>query len=1110
MNKPLRAAAFTLALGAAGFAAAQTEMGIKVGVNYPNGVQFDCNSLYGVTDGDASTAGSTTVGAFRINLETAAPTGNSSVTDTQVFSPTYATGTTNNWGASSFSTAALGPVPADGAIPDSLQMWLWPWNYVAATFNFKYVKQGGMVAYQGGNIPSRPGGDAANYWSGGEFNQMTGELYLSSGEGDHLGYNNTYPVPDSRNTGRIGIYDPSTGTLKISGRLLPRTQADMITVAGDAYMSSDMAIDAQGNVYMIVGNANTNKRLIRIVRSKQETDVWYYNKVAITIKAASPSMGGVMYGSAFLNGKFYFTNGATVNLIELNPLDGTTRNLTMPRGFLDLAACQVAPVIQGVVRNDANGDGTGAGVPGITVDIFKDDGNGNSIYKGTQTTDGSGNYSFITDSPSATYYLRVTQPQIGGINAAQTYASASVGDLDPTTGLPRNTKNITTSFCVDDNGNTQEVTTPGACRGTRFAGSDPASPSASGTAWDITNAQSYSKVVMTTDREVANADFGFSAAASYGDAASQAGSVSSGFKVLLAQGGPFHVVANKYLWLGDTFKDYPDGVADPNTNAHLTDDGIFIQRGGAWIPFQGVALANSKTYKLKAKVNGPLSKQGWLNVSDNTGVGYAVGTRNANLSDPAGSGEIIFDYPSRAATGAPLVIITRFRFSTTKDLPAQSATAAVGAGQQAVGSSANVPWVVDGEVEDYQTVQATAMVHVAVVSQGGTGTFGYSMTNISNSTGTINSTSSANLTTTAPNVRVDESPYASDVLHPVNNWGQAVTITQALPPGKWTPVSVSCMDSVSGASIVQVTGNNAITIPGTALNSGGDVVCLFTNKYAAATAEDSELKVDGPGPAYTTSSALPPNSYTVTVTAKDATKTLQPNAAIAVSVQAGGGTLTGTGSGTFAGGVCTTDASGTCVMTWTSTAPGTPKINATLNGTDIGANAPTPPTHATDVSTCNAMNVCSPQTRQFVNPYLPGQSELAANKTTVTAGGPTVDQATLTVTLKDVSGAITTSVGTTTVNFGSPTPGTFSAPSCDIAQGASSCSVTISSMTTGTAHVTATINSIAVKNSPLDITFQAGAVDINKSALTANPATLVADGASTSSVTATLRDASNN
>jgi len=251
----------------------------------------------------------------------------------------------------------------------------------------------------------------------------------------------------------------------------------------------------------------------------------------------------------------------------------------------------------------------------------------------------------------------------------------------------------------------------------------------------------------------------------------------------------------------------------------------------------------------------------------------------------------------------------------------------------------------------------------------------------------------------------------------------------------------------------------------------------------------STLSVTPNGPIYTSS------SYTVTVTANDQSTPPNPQPNIPIKITATGGTLASNGVGTFdpATGICTTSSVtatlGQCQVTWTSTAAGTFNVAATYNGTAIGG---------------------SPQSRVFYTKYDPTKSELTTDTNSVSANG--TDHATLTVTLKDAGGAVTKSAGTTTVTFskGAGEPGTFNAATCDILENNSSCFVTISSTTTGTAHVTAKIDNVAVNYSPLDISFGNTPISCTNSTLEANPQSIEANGTNTSTVTVTLRDSTGN
>jgi hypothetical protein len=777
-------------------------------------------------------------------------------------------------------------------------------------------------------------------------------------------------------------------------------------------------------------------------------------------------------------------NGGAAKASERTVLTGALKKALLASVFalaLGTAGFVGAQTIAGTVYNDASGNGNVAGAGGassISVELYKGNTPTTAVYVSTQTTPASGAYSFSVDSANATYYIRIKQPRINNINAAQTWAG--VGGA----------RNISTAFCVDDNGNAQEITISGKCRGVRFAGSDPATN-------NLANAQIYSKVVMTTNQETARADFGISAAASFGDASSTTtgGLYSSNFKVAYADGGPFHVIANNMLRLGDTVPVPPlaNGVADANSNAHPSDDGIFVEIGGGYIPLQGAALANGRTdYKLKAKVGGPFSRFGYLSAWDNTGATppYAITQKFVNRQDTANSGEIVLSgYSTRAGTGAPTSIITRFRFSSTQGLPTQSTTP--GADQQSVGStSTTIPWVLDGEVEDYQTLQTTAIVRLAAISQGGVGTFNYTMSGVANGP-QPSLTTQGSVTTVTPGVRADED---AGPIHSPSNYAtpSSVTVTQTPLANRWQVIGVECVDSVSGATqwSTTVVSGSTVTIPASVLGLGGDVVCIFTNKYLDAEAPSSTLTITPDGPVYTGT-----GSYTATVTGKDAQGVAYANASIVLTVA--GGTLTGAGTGTFnpATGACTTDSSGRCTVTWTSANAGTFGIHATLAGTEIGNCVSSPTT-------------CGSQSRQFIGTPDPTKSELTTSKASVTADGS--DSARLTVTLKDATGNTTTSIGTTTVNFGGSSPGTFSATSCTISSGGSSCYINITSTVTGTANVTAQIGGTAVRYSPLAVTFTNTAIDLSKSTLVAIPNTLLADGVSTSMVAIGLKDSFGN
>jgi len=1093
------------ALGVSQTASAQTA---------PNGNLFNCNVIYyGNTTSSGIYAFDPTKTPLTGNLITWSPSQGNATTN-----PTFLPGATGN------TTMALGPsldengniIYKDDGEPQ-LTMYHWGWNWTNSGLNgagrIKYLDDKPGAKWQYLPTAANAMAEGNTDWSGGEVDQITGELYLAGGLTSGTAGPNC-PSGVGNQTAltarigcnfRLGILNPATGAWRHSGQMQPASPSDAALVA-NYWPASDMAIDAQGNAYVIAGNSASNPwYLVRMV-PQATTGGWKYNVVAqlnntnVTTGALRnwPGSPNTFYSMNFLNGKLYTAqNSASVYVCD--PLGGICQVFGDPTSgtYRDFAACQVAPVITGRVYNDTSGKGNVIpdvtdGVEGVTVSIYEDNGSG-PIYKGSQTTSGAGDYSFIVDSTNAIFYIRLEQPQINGVNAQQTWASAG-GDV-----------NESAAFCLDENnptaparwissslGPVQDYFT---CSGARLFGADPAGPKTPGTPWDITQAQTYSRVVMTNDREVAYADFGISAMPSYGDASSKnLSGGNSNFVSLFDNGGPVHNLALNRMWLGATAPNtlplQTDGVDDPNSAAHTTDDGVFISVGGINVPLQNAVLAAGRTdYKMTVKLSGQDSSKGYLSIWDNATAGYVVTPKFADLQDTTSSGQIQVSYPTlnAASAGIPLTYITRVRFSSTPGLPAQTTTQ--GGGQQATGStSTTMPWALDGEVEDYQTYQAAAIVRVATISLGNTGTFNYTFSGEIFTTPP--STPNGSVTTTAVGVQTNEAPGA---LHATSNYTspQAMTITQTMPapdPTNWTFVSVACSDSVTGVAVANLTIDNTtgkVTIPGSALGVGADVICVYTNRHSSLDPAQSTFNVTPAGPLYTNS------TYTASVTARDSAGAIVPDGIVDLTVT--GGTLAATSTGTFdsATGQCTADGSGVCNVTWTSASAGSFTINAkTAAGDPITGGQG------------------SPQTRVFVAPAT-GHSTLTADKTSLIANH---DSATLTVTLRDANNQPTTSVGTTEVDFTSSGPaGSWSTTSCTVPNGGSSCNVTISSTTMGATTVGATVNGEATTPPSVTLTFTYDSViDWTRSTLTATPPELLTNDPNTSQVTMTLRDAYGN
>ena len=371
-------------------------------------------------------------------------------------------------------------------------------------------------------FPSQNSSNPYQYWSGGEVSQFTGDIYFGGAECNTL--NTTY---------NMMIYNPYTYQYNFSGKILPATPADNIfgtsTTACDAtgYVASDMALDANGNAYLLVNSnqavpsfgvssGSITRWLVRVVPGTNGAS-WTYSLVMPLAAAPGQSSqvntflrNGTSYGMAFFQGMLYVARNPY--LMQVNPMSGLVYNL--PNGsasppsagpisssIYDLASGQGAMVIEGTVYQDTNGNGRidsgESGLPGQTVALYMQGPDGTWIYEGNRTTNGSGAYSFLVGGHGK-YIVRLVQPSVNGGTAWQTYASGS------------NTRNPVVAVC--DGGNI--TSGDGVCNGAlAYPANDPALPAGDAAKGSDTSTQPsampmYSTVTITTDEEVAAADFG--------------------------------------------------------------------------------------------------------------------------------------------------------------------------------------------------------------------------------------------------------------------------------------------------------------------------------------------------------------------------------------------------------------------------------------------------------------------------------------------------------------------------------------------------------------------------------------------------------------------------
>ncbi|MDR0284153.1 MAG: Ig-like domain-containing protein, partial [Propionibacteriaceae bacterium] len=611
-----------------------------------------------------------------------------------------------------------------------------------------------------------------NYWSGGEVIQKTGEIFFSDGECSTL-----------QGMYSMMILNPTTGAYNFSDRIQPLTTSDAIfgesTGPGcglQGYVSSDFALDALGDAYIQVVStsaapafglgAASRVWLVKVVPGENGAP-WTYNLV--TPIQAGPSQGGgaatyaaggtYNYGSAFYQGMLYVTEyQAGGQLIQVNPMSGYAYNMsgaamgTVQTYMQDLATGQTARVVQGHVYNDANASGTidssEAGLSGQTVALYLKNASGTFVYQGQRTTDGSGNYSFLV-AGNGDYIVRLVQPQIDGVNALQTYALAG-GKLNPVV-----------AKCANG-----DVTAAGVCEGALVQPApDPALPTGLAAAGTDTATQPgamamYSTIAITTDQEVANADFGVTTAGSYGDA--HAGPA-TGSTVPVHLNGPAPKVQ-----LGATMGVYAGPAAD-NAAHNGTDDGLYFDSYAGPVPLAGTVLAATEAYTLVGDVTGSQASSakvtGWATGAGND-TWAAAPAWQPTVSGGKATGTFQFQ-TAGVMSGAPVV-----QFRADASTVPQAGPTNTGDYWSATG------WTTPGEIEDYAFTVADAVYRPAARTTGGTGTF---------------TVGGAPLT--ADNTTLTVGPGTGVAA------GQAVSLTATVPDPAWFVAGVTIKDTVTGAVV---------------------------------------------------------------------------------------------------------------------------------------------------------------------------------------------------------------------------------------------------------------------------------------------------------------------
>ncbi|MDR2896861.1 MAG: Ig-like domain-containing protein [Propionibacteriaceae bacterium] len=529
-----------------------------------------------------------------------------------------------------------------------------------------------------------------------------------------------------------------------------------------SYAAADFGLDALGNIYIYTGQEsglgmNGNMALLRVSPTKDAAgsiisasadQPWRYNVVTKLTKASTASMfvqlGDYMVGTGIHNGHFlgggyvsaYDTASATfppnasntipasnqtaARMVNINPLtgeltlSGSTANAkasdslhgsysmaqdVLPgAGYRDDASAQMLTVISGRVYNDANGDGAIAGedeigLPGQTIVVAA---NGQLI--GQQTTAEDGSYQLIMPG-NGSYEVGVVQPQIGGVNAAQTYAGTS------------GTLNKVTFHCQGGD----LAAESGVCAGalaTPYTAPSLADITASA---DPSNWPVHASVQVAGSSQLAIADFGLTTMGSYGDGALGPQSV--------AAGAPVHVNGPEpTFWLGDQLGAYAGPASD---NSHLSDDGVTIDSYLGPIALDGATLASTHSYNLTATLSGSASAQGsvsaWL-ADGSTWSEQAAWT-------PTSSGQTASGPFQLATTAAPGENPVQLRVNASTSSAALATNA--NGDYQAASADSSKAWLTSGEIEDYSLTAAEAVIRTAVNNPGDTASF--TVTNGSNS-----------------------------------------------------------------------------------------------------------------------------------------------------------------------------------------------------------------------------------------------------------------------------------------------------------------------------------------------------------------------------------------
>ncbi|MDR1189217.1 MAG: Ig-like domain-containing protein [Bifidobacteriaceae bacterium] len=780
---------------------------------------------------------------------------------------------------------------------------------------------------------------------GGEINQKTGEVYLVSQpieyfDGDSLTNNPRFNIVKvSKATSGSTPYtvtrlaaSPATPPAPGAKNLAQAAQAAGKTgaVDGNWRLGSDMAIDANGNAYRMARFDRTGPDYWALIRfniprvgGAPQSTGWTYNVVRVFDNYEATDV----WGMAFLNGALY-TGHADLGdqIIRWDPLSGANTYLGVFLPMLDMGSAQMAPVIEGKVYRDVDGDGViepgDDGLGGVVLEVWQQTSASSAPeLRGTLTTDSDGSYSALLPSATDDFYLRLRPTQINGVNAGQSYASAGSYRVD--SGQPAN---VVTPLCFASGGDYQPRTTSGACRGARADGIDP--PTVTDPTLATGGANTVTKIDMNSDLAVVTADFGLTTGLSWGDAPDT-------YKTSNQALGPYG--APDSLHLGATQAHYPDGQPSAGANSHdATDDGLFVtpkQDDGTyeesdWVLAQNQVLTTGGQYRFRAKVSGTAIAQAtakaWLSpLASGTGQAATALTDQLLSGTPDADGYVYGDYTvgAQGPQQGLASVYARARVGQTSTFTSASRGSA---------NPDTDAWVPRGEVEDYRLAVANGTVRVKARTIGGRAA--HVNLALGNIFGLAPSQADTSILTNA------DGSYARDSgAHAVASMAQEVAITtigvggptaNAMHGWKLLGQGTSCHDSATGTPVAATIRNNTLALGALdALGATGprDVTCELSYG-ASVSATYSTLEVT-PEPDAANPLTAGTSTYDARVTAKGvitpaegpAVQVPVPGAQIALTLTPVGGDGTATGASFTANNAqshtCTLDDQGECTAT---------------------------------------------------------------------------------------------------------------------------------------------------------------------------------------------------